>query len=92
MTNYNKTSTKSKGVALLLCLFLWFLGAHEFYLGQVVPGILYLVGFLILCVFLGWLLIPIFIYLIIWGLIATIEFFVLLFMSSENFDRKYNGL
>lgn len=38
-----KTSPKSKWIAFFLCLFLGFLGAHKFYEGRVLWGILYLV-------------------------------------------------
>lgn len=36
------TSRKSKGTALILCIFLGFLGAHQFYVGKTGKGILYL--------------------------------------------------
>ncbi|HEY9703824.1 MAG TPA: TM2 domain-containing protein [Allocoleopsis sp.] len=66
---------KSKGAAIVLCFFLGGLGIHKFYLGETVPGILYLV----FC----WTFIP--------SLIAFIEFFLLIFMSDQEFDVKYNG-
>ena len=34
-------STKSLRVYFLFCLFLGFLGGHQYYLGRIVPGILY---------------------------------------------------
>lgn len=45
--SHKKTSTapceiKSKKTALILCLFLGFLGAHRFYVGKYGTGILYL--------------------------------------------------
>ncbi|MBI4342362.1 MAG: TM2 domain-containing protein [Candidatus Omnitrophica bacterium] len=39
------TSKKSRLVALLLCLFLGWLGAHRFYVGKVGTGILMVVAF-----------------------------------------------
>lgn len=65
---------KSKTTALLLCLFLGGFGAHKFYLGQTGLGILYL----LFC----WTFIP--------GLIAIIDLIVLLLMSEEAFNQKYN--
>lgn len=47
-TNVNKNinqgygKTKNKWVALLLCIFLGFLGAHKFYEGKILLGIVYL--------------------------------------------------
>lgn len=35
-------SRKSKGTALVLCIFLGFFGAHQFYVGKAGMGILYL--------------------------------------------------
>ena len=37
-------SSKSRLVALLLCIFLGWAGAHRFYVGKVGTGILWLVG------------------------------------------------
>lgn len=64
---------KSRIAAALLAFFLGGFGVHKFYLGQVGLGILYLVFF--------WTLIP--------GVIAFIEFILLLVMSDEDFARKY---
>ena len=36
-----KESEKSAGVYFLFCLFLGFVGGHQYYLGRVVPGIIY---------------------------------------------------
>lgn len=47
-------SRKSKWVALLLCIFLSYFGAHKFYVGKVGMGILYLLT-MGLCGF-GWIL------------------------------------
>jgi len=65
---------KQKIVALLLCWFFGWLGAHKFYLGQTGFGILY--------VLFSWTLIP--------GLVAFVEFWILLFMSEVEFNRQFN--
>lgn len=65
---------KNKTTAALLAFFLGAFGAHKFYLRQTGMGLLYLV----FC----WAFIP--------GFLALIEFIVLLTMSQEEFDRKYN--
>lgn len=65
---------KSKLVAALLAFFLGGLGAHKFYLGSPVLGILYLV----FC----WTFVP--------AIIALLEAIIYLFMSEEDFNRKYN--
>lgn len=65
---------KNKVTAALFALFLGPLGIHRFYLNQTGKGIMYL----LFCWF------P-----VVW-LIAFIDFFVFLFMSDEDFDRKYN--
>lgn len=41
-TNANYRGAKNKWVALLLCVFLGFLGAHKFYEGKILLGIVYL--------------------------------------------------
>lgn len=45
--NINRTygREKNKWVALLLCIFLGFLGAHKFYEGKILLGIVYLCTF-----------------------------------------------
>ena len=40
--NYSTRSDKDRVVALLLCLFLGYFGAHHFYVGRIGMGILYL--------------------------------------------------
>ena len=65
---------KNKTTATIICFFLGGFGIHRFYLGQTGLGFLYL----IFC----WTLVP--------GFIALIDFFVLLFMSEESFNQKYN--
>lgn len=67
-------SSKSKGVATLLSLFLGGLGAHRFYLGRPLSGIMYLVFF--------WTLIP--------ALLAFAEVFRLGLMGEDEFHRKYD--
>lgn len=65
---------KSKTTATVLCFFLGGFGIHRFYLGQTGLGFLYLIFF--------WTFIPAF--------IALIDFIVLLLMSEETFNQKYN--
>lgn len=46
MANYvTNTSDKSKGVALLLCIFLGFWGIHNFYVGRWGRGFLFILTF-----------------------------------------------
>lgn len=46
VTNYvTVTSNKSKTVALLLCIFLGYLGVHQFYVGKVGLGLVYMFTF-----------------------------------------------
>ena len=67
-------SAKSKGVAVLLALFLGGFGAHKFYLGQSGLGFLYL----LFC----WTLIP--------GIIAFFEgLWMAFFMGKDRFAEKY---
>lgn len=40
--NSNRAGAKNKWVSLLLCIFLGFLGAHKFYEGKILLGIVYL--------------------------------------------------
>lgn len=47
-------SKKSKMVALLLCIFLGFFGAHRFYVGKIGTGILYLFTYGLLGI--GWII------------------------------------
>ena len=65
---------KSRISAALLAFFLGFIGVHKFYLGRPGQGVLYLLFF--------WTLIP--------GIIAFVEFILLLCMSDDKFDEKYN--
>ena len=66
---------KSKGIAVLLALFLGGLGVHKFYLEKPGYGILYIA----FC----WTFVP--------AIIATIEAIVYLFTSNEDFAEKYSG-
>lgn len=66
---------KSQTVAGLLCAFLGGLGAHRFYLGKTVSGIL----FLLFC----WTGIP--------GLIAFFNLFGIAFASQESWAKEYNN-
>jgi len=69
------TSDKSNTVALLLCFFIGFLGAHRFYVGKVGTGILQLVT-------LGGLG--------IWALIDFIIIVMQKFTDSEGNTLKFN--
>ena len=67
---------KNRITAALLALVLGGIGVHRFYLGKIASGVLYL----LFC----WLFfIP--------AIIAFIEFIVLICMSDEEFDRRYNA-
>ena len=65
---------KSRIAAAILAFFLGGIGAHKFYLGQIGMGLLYL----LFC----WTFIP--------GIIAFIEFIILLCTSDADFNAKYN--
>jgi len=65
---------KSKTTAALLALFLGGIGIHKFYLNKTKEGVFYI----IFC----WTYIP--------AILALIDFFILLFMKKEEFDKKYN--
>lgn len=65
---------KDQLTAGLLAIFLGDFGVHKFYLGKPVQGILYIVFF--------WSFIP--------AIIALIEGIVMLTMSEEKFNAKYN--
>lgn len=54
MSNYvTTTSDKKRTTALLLCIFLGFLGAHQFYVGKIGKGILYIFTCGLFCI--GWI-------------------------------------
>ena len=65
---------KDKTIAALLSIFLGGAGIHKFYLGQIGIGIVYLV----LC----WTFIP--------AIIGFLEGLILLSMSEESFNKKFN--
>ena len=72
-SSVRRTGMKNRGTAILLCFFLGAFGAHKFYLGQAGLGVLYIL--------FVWTLIP--------GLIAFIEFIILVVMSDEEFSHKF---
>lgn len=65
---------RNRIVAALLAFFLGWFGAHKFYLGQIGWGVVYLLFF--------WTVIP--------AIAAFIEFILLLVMSDEKFDNRFN--
>lgn len=65
---------KTKGTTLIMCFFGGGIGLHRFYLGDTGLGLLYLLT----C----WTFIP--------ALVAFLELFYFLFMSDNEFNRKYN--
>jgi TM2 domain-containing membrane protein YozV len=67
---------KNKLTAALLAFFLGGFGVHQFYLGKGSKGIMYLLFF--------WTFIP--------ALIALIDFIILLTMSENDFNLKYNAV
>lgn len=72
--SYRPSKGKSKGTAALLAFLLGDLGIHKFYLGKGGQGILYL---LFCWTFIPWIL-------------AIFDFFILICMSENEFDQKYN--
>ena len=70
-----RTGNKARMTAALLAFFLGSFGVHKFYLGRTLAGVIYLVFF--------WTGIP--------SLIAFVEFIMLLAMSDNDFDLKYNS-
>ena len=66
---------KNKVVAAILALVLGWLGIHKFYLGESGAGVLY--------VLFCWTGIP--------AIVAFFECIILLLMSDQVFDAKYNG-
>ncbi len=76
ITRYRAAGTKkARSTAAILAFFLGGLGAHHFYLGNIVLGLIYL----LFCM----TFIP--------AVIALIEAIVYLCMSDEAFDAKYNN-
>lgn len=76
---------KNKIIAGLLCLFLWGVGAHEFYLGSIKKAILWIL--LSIAVGVMALMVPMFYLLYLVPIVLAIRFFV---MSQDEFDLKYN--
>lgn len=74
-SNINYADRKNRVTAAILALLLGALGAHKFYLKQAGMGVLFLLFF--------WTYIP--------GIIGFIEGIILLTMSDEAFDQKYNA-
>jgi TM2 domain-containing membrane protein YozV len=70
-----RVSTKNKGTAAVLAIFLGGFGVHKFYLGQPVMGVLYL------CLF--WTFLP--------TLLGFLEGIAYLASSDQSFDLKYNA-
>jgi TM2 domain-containing membrane protein YozV len=68
---------KSKSTAALLAFFFGWIGAHRFYLGQKVLGVLYIILFFTFGISF---------------IIAMIDFFGLLAMKRERFDYLYNRM
>lgn len=66
---------KSKLMAVLLAIFLGFIGGHKFYLGQTGMGILYALFF--------WTGFP--------AIVGFIEAVMLATMPDESFNRKYGA-
>ena len=65
---------KSKGLALTLCFFLGWMGAHEFYLRKYLWGSLYLIFF--------WTFIPLF--------LSIIDFIIMLLTPKSVFHKMYD--
>lgn len=65
---------KSKGLALTLCFFLGWMGAHEFYLRKYFSGSLYLIFF--------WTFIPLF--------LSIIDFIIMLLTPKSVFHKIYD--
>ena len=71
----NEGNEKNKIVAALLALFLGSFGVHKFYLKRIGVGIIYILFF--------WTFIP--------SIISFIEGIILLCMSDNRFNEKYNS-
>ena len=65
---------KSKGLALTLCFFLGWMGAHEFYLRKYFSGSLYLIFF--------WTFIPL--------LLSILDFIIILCIPKKVFHETYD--
>ena len=80
---------KNKNVAGFLALFLGWMGAHKFYLGQKKQGW----TFAALWGMAAWVKIPVFrfVWMPIAVLVALVEAVMLFAMDDKRFDEKYNG-
>lgn len=67
---------KSRGITILLAIVLGGIGGHKFYLGNILSGVMYA----LFC----WTGIPI--------VLAIIDIIILLLMSDQEFNLKYNNL
>ena len=81
MANGDTGRGKNKVLAGVLALFFGHLGVHHFYLGSTTSGIILLVATVATC-FLG---------LVITGVIGLVEAIMILTMSDEEFDARYNS-
>ena len=72
---------KNKIVAAVLGICLGTLGIHHFYLGSNTAGIILLVATVVTCGFGG---------MITW-IVGLVEGILLIMMSDEEFDAKYNA-
>ncbi len=81
---------KSKTVAAVLAFLLGGLGVHKFYLGKTSQGILYLVITIVCSTASFATLFALFFLMFIPGILALIDFIMLLCMSDDDFNAKYN--
>lgn len=75
---------KSRTTAILLCLFLGWLGIHNFYLNRNARGLIQLM----ILLFFSWLIIP-FLALVVW---VFIEFIVLITTDDSDFNKEFNSV
>lgn len=69
-----QTGNKDKMITLLIIFFFGYVGGQYFYLGQISKGVL--------CLLFCWTFIP--------TIIALIQFFIILAMSDQEFNARYN--
>ena len=81
----SKESRKSKITAGFLCLFLWGLGAHEFYLGDIGKAIAWIIISLIVSI--AAMFLPILVLLLLIPIICAVKLWA---MPQEEFDLRYN--
>lgn len=77
-------SRKNKTTAVVLCLFLWFIGAHEFYLGNIKMGLWWTFGSIVALI--GMLLTPFLLVLLVIPIVVAI---CMGNMPPEQFAQKY---